>query len=157
MEVGGNSLIQQDSDTSGSDITVGSTACNLKLQAKTEIDVTKSIGFVGSGKTLQMIKFINGNADGHGIVIGGGGLAVFGSGESASGTQTELNLSGATEKTYITSDNEIIFFTNCQTFANRKTITFKDGNIVCEKINNKTPLTVSYDSSTKTLTLDGGN
>lgn len=123
---GGNSLIQQNSDTSGADITVGSTACNLKLQAKTEIDVTKSIGFVGSGKTLQMIKFIDGNADGHGIVIGGGGLAVFGSGESASATQSGFKLAGTTEHTYITSDNYVHLLSNCQTFANRKELTFNN-------------------------------
>lgn len=149
---GGNSLIQQNSDTNGADITVGSTACNLKLKAKTEIDVNKNIGFVGSGKTLQMIKFINGDANGHGIVIGGGGLAVFGSGESASNIQSNLNLAGTLEQTYITSDNDIRLFSKCNNIAERKELDFnKSGQLVYTPTAGGTAYTYTLPTKTGTL------
>lgn len=76
----------------------------------------------GSYTNYEMIKFITGTGDGAGIVIGGGGLAVFGSGESASNLVSTLGLAGNTEETHITGDNAIYFHTNCQTIANRKTV-----------------------------------
>ena len=71
---------------------------------------------------LEVIKFINGNNDGTGIVIGGGGLAVFGSGESASNLVSNLSLTskGNEEATYITSDGSIDFYTNCQDISAKK-------------------------------------
>jgi hypothetical protein len=76
----------------------------------------------GSYTDYEMIKFITGTNDGAGIVIGGGGLAVFGSGESASNLVTAASLAGNAEETHITSDGTIYFHTNCQTIANRKTV-----------------------------------
>ena len=76
----------------------------------------------GSYTNQEMIKFITGSDSGAGIVIGGGGLAVFGSGESASHLVTAASLSGSAEETHITSDGTIYFHTNCQTIANRKTV-----------------------------------
>lgn len=76
----------------------------------------------GSYTNYPMIKFITGDDNGAGIVIGGGGLAVFGSGESASSLVTDASLAGNTEETHITSDGTIYFHTNCQTIANRKTV-----------------------------------
>ena len=76
----------------------------------------------GSYNNYEMIKFITGDNNGAGIVIGGGGLAVFGSGESASHLVTAASLTGTAEETHITSDGTIYFHTNCQTIANRKTV-----------------------------------
>ena len=76
----------------------------------------------GSYTNYEMIKFITGNNNGAGIVIGGGGLAVFGGGESASHLVTAASLTGSAEETHITSDGTIYFHTNCQTIANRKTV-----------------------------------
>ena len=73
----------------------------------------------GDYTDYEMIKFLTGNGDGAGIVIGGGGVAVFGSGESASNFVTAKSLAGNTETTYITSDNDIYFVTQCQTIADR--------------------------------------
>lgn len=73
----------------------------------------------GSYTDYEMIKFITGNANGAGIVIGGGGLVVVGSGESASALVTSASLAGGTETTYITSDGNIEFYTNCQTIDSR--------------------------------------
>ena len=85
--------------------------------------MTGNIGYAnGSYTDYEMIKFITGTNDGAGIVIGGGGLAVFGSGESASNLVSAASLAGNTEETHITSDGVIYFHTNCQTIANRKTI-----------------------------------
>jgi hypothetical protein len=68
----------------------------------------------GSYTDLDVIKFITGNNDGCGVVIGGGGVAVFGSGESASRLVSDAGLAGNTETTYITSDNNIYFYTKMQ-------------------------------------------
>lgn len=40
MVGGGNNLISQNSNTSGSQITLGSTACELKVNTKTNIDIS---------------------------------------------------------------------------------------------------------------------
>lgn len=90
----------------------------------------------GSYTDREVIKFITGTNDGTGVVIGGGGLAIFGSGESASTMQSSGGTSGAalggsTEYTYITSDHGIDLVTNCQTWASRKTISINtSGQIV---------------------------
>ena len=69
----------------------------------------------GSYTDLDVIKFITGTNDGCGVVIGGGGLAVFGSGESASRlVSDDTTLLGNTETTYITSDNNIYFYSKMQ-------------------------------------------
>jgi len=81
----------------------------------------------GSYTDYEMIKFVTGTGDGCGIVIGGGGLAVFGSGESASNFVSAAGLAGNTETTYITSDNGIYFVTNCQTIADRNESIFVSG------------------------------
>lgn len=73
----------------------------------------------GSYATYDVIKFLTGDDNGAGIVIGGGGAAIFGSGESASNLATAASISGTSETTYITSDNNIEFYTNCQTIGNR--------------------------------------
>lgn len=73
----------------------------------------------GSYTNYDVIKFITGDDNGAGVVIGGGGVIVVGSGESASNLVTAASLSGTTETTYITSDNNIEFYTNCQTIGNR--------------------------------------
>ena len=44
---------------------------------------------------------------------------MFGSGESASNLATALSVTGNSETTYISSDEDIYFFSNCQTIANR--------------------------------------
>ena len=61
----------------------------------------------------SMIRFIEGNNDGHGISIGGGGIAILGSGESARLLQPAAG-SADTEKTIIASDQAIEFWVHCQ-------------------------------------------
>ena len=75
----------------------------------------------GSYTDLPVIRFVTGSNDGTGVVIGGGGIAIFGSGESANNLYTNLGttVNGATETTYITGDNDIVFYSNCQTIGSR--------------------------------------
>lgn len=75
----------------------------------------------GSYTDLPVIRFVTGSNDGAGVVIGGGGIAIFGSGESANNLYTNLGttVNGATETTYITGDSDIVFYSNCQTIGSR--------------------------------------
>lgn len=52
------------------------------------------------------------------LVIGGTSNLVIGSGESANACYTNLLTTSTAENTYVTSDNSIYFYTNCNTWAN---------------------------------------
>ena len=66
----------------------------------------------GTAATYQIIRIIDsGDQYGTGISIGAGGLALFGSGESANTLISNLSLTaGGTETTYISSDGDIKFY-----------------------------------------------
>ena len=86
-------------------------------------DVTfkgKHLNYHGSLATNSMIRFLDNTGDsyGNGISIGGGGVVIIGSGESASEMEKLVTAAG-TETTYITSDGSVEFHTNCNTIANR--------------------------------------
>lgn len=73
------------------------------------------IDYEGTKSTKSMIRFIDNTNDenGNGISIGGGGFVVVGSGESASNlVSTWLKPPGGTEKLYLTSDSDIVLFSN---------------------------------------------
>ena len=78
---------------------------------------TKGIYYVGTKNTYQMITFVDNEDDvnGNGIKIGGGGVTVVGSGESAA----NLSVSGGSEVLYLLSDGAINVEANAQTIANR--------------------------------------
>lgn len=67
-----------------------------------------------------MVEFLeSGDANGHGISIGGGGMTVIGGGESANEiikyyTNNRTIKNGGAEKMIIGNDENIDFFTNCQ-------------------------------------------
>lgn len=84
------------------------------------ITLKGDIRYEGTKNTYSMIRFIDNTADanGNGISIGGGGFAVLGSGESASNLVSWLAPSGGTERTFIVSDQDIVFFSNLQTASN---------------------------------------
>ena len=86
--------------------------------------VADAIKYNAASATYTMISFITGDTNGHGISIGGGGLTVLGSGESASALISALSLAASNETTYIASDNNIEFFSNCQIIGNRLGIVF---------------------------------
>jgi hypothetical protein len=86
--------------------TDGTTSFPVSVTAPT-IQLNGDIKFANSGNPYSMIKFLTGDVNGAGVVIGGGGLTVLGSGESASNLITALSKSGSDEETYITSDSNI--------------------------------------------------
>lgn len=91
-------------------------------------DVTfkgNNLNYHGSNATNSMIRFLDntGDAYGNGISIGGGGVVILGSGESATGMESLIGAAG-TETTYITSDGSIEFHSNCNTIANRVSMVF---------------------------------
>jgi len=85
------------------------------------------IYYQGTKASYRMIRFIDNTADanGNGISIGGGGLTILGSGESADTLLTNLSLtsSGGTEQTYIASDNNITFYPGQQSYDASAAIT----------------------------------
>ena len=96
------------------------------------------IYYTNGTTTTQMIRFLTGDGGGHGIQIGGGGAALFGSGESAGTVRTGLSLGGATEQVYITSDNEITFFANQQNGYNSAAKVTIESNKVWAGVNGDT-------------------
>ena len=87
-------------------------------------NMTGNISYTDGTTPYAMIKFHAGNRDGHGISIGGGGLTVIGSGESAANLITAASLVATSEQMYISSDQNVYLYSNCQTIANRKYILF---------------------------------
>ena len=94
--------------------------------------VADAIKYKGTKNTYTMIKFIDNATDvnGNGIMIGGGGSVYIGSGESAANLYSALSSpSGGDEAIYISGDDAIKFYSNCQTIASRKETTYdKSGN-----------------------------
>lgn len=72
-----------------------------------------AINYNANNGNISMIRFKQGDADGHGIIIGGGGLTVIGAGESASTVAAQTS-SGGSGTMQVCSDANIEFYTNCQ-------------------------------------------
>ena len=88
----------------------------------------KEIYYAGSTSTISMIRWIENTANnsGHGIGIGGGGITIIGSGESANSsnfaaltTNGETKVAPGDETLYLLSDNNIFLETNAQSFSAR--------------------------------------
>ena len=82
---------------------------------------TEGIYYQGTKANYRMIRFIDNTSDanGNGISIGGGGLTLIGSGESADTLISSLNLttSGGTETLYVASDDSIEFYPGQQSYS----------------------------------------
>lgn len=74
----------------------------------------------GTNVQVKGISHVAGNSTGNGIVIGYDGLTVVGAGESANALVTDAKLTGDSEVLYLTSDEGIAFYVNCQAIGNRK-------------------------------------
>ena len=72
-----------------------------------------NIGFDSGVRVSDIIRFITGDANGSGIVIGDGGTTIIGGGESAALLQP-ADGGGATEQMIIANDTDIVFYVNCQ-------------------------------------------
>ena len=119
----------------GSDLP--STSYNLTVKGTSYFDNTITIKGTSSGnasiyyasygntRNSTSIRFYDGDVNGQGIQIGGGGLTVVGGGESAQTVFDNLSTLGwnaSSEVAVVASDGPIYFMTNCDTFANRKSI-----------------------------------
>ena len=92
-----------------------------------DLKIKGSIFSVGSKVTVAIIKMKDNTADayGNGIVIGGGGLVVIGSGESQDTFYANAGLNAGSEKMVVTSDGYIKFCSNMQNgYSSRKEMTF---------------------------------
>lgn len=76
-----------------------------------------NIGFDSGVRQSDAIRFIKGDANGSGIVIGDGGLTMIGAGESTTLLQPEEGQAATQEKMIIASDTYIDFYVNCQAGA----------------------------------------
>lgn len=97
--------------------------------AERNLNIKGSIGLTAPNNsyTRTAIKTYNGDGNGMGMAIGSGGMLAIGSGESAISILEETGSSSimngktmAEERTYITSDSNIYFASNCNTIANKK-------------------------------------
>lgn len=95
------------------------------------VTLTKNVKFNSGNITGMPVYIWDGVEYGQGVQIGSGGAVIIGSGESANNLRTNMNIAGESEQTYITSDNNIRFYTNCGTISDKKNILslFKDGSI----------------------------
>ena len=88
----------------------------LSVMPDGKLRLTQAISYKGTVATWDMIKFFDNTADqwGNGIVIGGGGAAVIGGGESADMMASHLT-SGGSEAMYIGNGAAVNIFTNLGT------------------------------------------
>ena len=122
---------------------------NLKVDGK--LIMTGNIAYTNGTNQYDVVRFVTGDENGAGLVLGGGGVVVIGCGESAYNFQgsSGANVAGNTETTYITSDNGIEFYTNCQTIGSRVGVILNVSRHFYPNVNNTGSLgTSSYKWST---------
>lgn len=96
---------------------VNLTPSNIGALPTTGGTLTGNISFNMNSSTQTPLKVYGGDAYGQGISVGAGGATIVGGGESAKAC--EGLLSAATEQLWLTSDNNIYFYTNCNTIGNK--------------------------------------
>lgn len=119
----------------GADVATTIESANLRISAVKANSSSCGIYFQNQSNTRNnmAIRFVTGNANGNGIVIGDGGATLVGAGESA-GSYASI-WSGATgENLYLTADDSIYLYSNCNTVANRKEVSIKDGAISANNV-----------------------
>lgn len=79
--------------------------------------MTGNISFNMYNSTQIPLKVYGGDGNGQGISVGAGGATIVGAGESAKACESLLGAS--TEQLWLTSDQGIYFYTNCNTIANK--------------------------------------
>ncbi len=79
--------------------------------------MTGNISYNMNSSTQIPFKIYGGDVNGQGVSVGAGGATIIGSGESAKACESLLT--ATTEELWVTSDNEIKFYTNCQTIGNK--------------------------------------
>lgn len=105
--------------------------------------LTNNVSYNMHSSTQIPLKVYGGNGDGQGISLGAGGATIVGSGESAKACESLL--SATTEQLWLASDNEIMFFTGCQTIANKVGVILNAARSFYPNVNNTGTLgTASY-------------
>lgn len=105
--------------------------------------VTGNISYNMNSSTQIPFKVYGGDANGQGISVGAGAATIVGAGESAKACESLL--SATTEELWLTSDNSIKFFTNCNTIDNRVGVTLDNSrNFYPNTTNNGSLGTSSY-------------
>ena len=115
-------------------------------------NATNGIQYKGTKATKSMIRFKDNTTDtgGNGLIMGGGGLVVVGSGESADDVATLYT--DIEEILALTSDNAIHFYTNYEEGTGSQDIrkyTLNNGTLLADNV-----FTIK---STSTISLDSGN
>lgn len=117
LDVGNESITSYTNNT----VTLGTSAIRWKYLYAYDINLgpsgTRTISYTGTKSTGNMIQFLDNDTDtyGNGIKIGGGGVVVIGSGESAA----NMTVTPSQEQTYILADNAINIEAGADTIANR--------------------------------------
>lgn len=87
--------------------------------------MTGLLGFKIGSRTDIPLRIYSGDANGNALVLQAGGLTILGGGEAGTNLYTALaneNVNATAERVYIAADTTMYFCTNCQTIANRKTV-----------------------------------
>lgn len=95
----------------------------------TEADIYAKL----ASRNAAAIRLIDYDVNGSAVVVGDGGLTVMGGGESASALYNALisaGSTGGTEQLHLAADTNLYLHSNCQTVANRKSVSLStDGNM----------------------------
>ena len=96
--------------------------------------MTGNITYNMYSSTQTPVKVYGGNNNGQGISVGAGAATIVGSGESAKAC--EPLLAATTEQLWLTSDDDIKFYTNCQTIGNKVGVALGTGRQFYPDVNN---------------------
>ena len=96
---------------------VNLTSANIGALPTTGGTLTGNLSFNMNSSTQTPIKIYGGDTNGQGISVGAGGATIVGGGESAKALESVV--SATTEQLWLTSDNNIYFYTNCNTIGNK--------------------------------------
>lgn len=153
-----------------SDMSVGSANLLNPIASENTTKIAVATLTHNSSGTASFMYVSQPNANNYGcdVLIGGNGATVIGAGESGGSCFEEI-LSNGGEYMYITSDQTITFYTNANTYANKKTFTMNnDGTMTLgasplasddstkaattEWVNDKINAIFSYSNGTLTIT-----
>lgn len=125
-------------NTGYTDIVVGNNTTNnatLTLPSSTGTLISSSQAtftampkFNMNDRNGTIFEIFGGDSNGHGVRFGGGGCTFIGSGESAANIITAETTDATSEQLYVTSDNNIYFYTKCGTIADRRKVAL-NGNL----------------------------
>lgn len=85
--------------------------------------MTGSLRFKRGTWSGEPIRLIEGDANGSALLLQAGGMMLVGSGEASNSLFGALGQAAGTEHLHLCSDGPVYLHTNCQTIANRKTVT----------------------------------